>query len=78
MSKLVKVVLFGLVLVVGMTACKKTEEASAPATEAVAPVANEVPLNTVEPVPAAAVEAKEVAEDAVQAAKDAAAAEASK
>ena len=47
MNKLLKVVLFGLALTVGMTACKKTEEAATTAApEVVAPAAVEVPSET--------------------------------
>lgn len=75
MNKLLKVVLFGLALTVSMTACNKTEEAATTAApEVVAPAAVEVPSETVSATEAAA--AQEVAVDAVQAAKDAAAAEA--
>jgi hypothetical protein len=82
MNKLLKVALLGLLLTVGITACKKAEETPAAAPEATAPAAVEAApsaaVSATEAVPEAAAAAKEEAVDAVQAAKDAAAAEAAK
>lgn len=68
MHNFLKVVLFGILVMVGLTACKKTQEESA---EAVNATITEMKANTIDAAKAAAEDAGRAAKDIVEAAEKA-------